>query len=179
MTGWQKHSVRKFALHIPIPAPSPKKKPNTGTPQSQRSEIPGAAVREGASPRCDEDNKGKKAGGDLGKRGSARAGNGTTVGVGRGGHREQKPWRRRSFQRGAGVGGGSLQGRPKAAATRHCPPALPGPWARGTGPSQRRRVPAGIGEGERGSGRSGWCYLPASGGAAAPAGGGRGAALGP
>lgn len=132
----------------PLP---PKNKPNTGTPRFQRSEIPGMAGREGASPRYNEDNKRKRAaGGELGKRSLGWAGNGTTVGVGTG---NKSPGAVAASSGGLEEGRVSYKGARRQPPPVHSSPALPGPWARGTGRSQRRWVPAGIGERERGSGR--------------------------
>lgn len=91
--------------------------------------FPGMAGRKGASPRGDEDNKGKRAaGGELGKRGLGWAGkNGTTAGWAPGTKAPAPP----QLPAGAGGGEGLLQGRPKAAATRALPARLPGPGARG------------------------------------------------
>lgn len=145
--------------------PPPKNQPNTGTPRSQRSEIPGVAGRQGASPRCDEDNKGKRAAwGELGKRGLGRARNGGGEGWAPG-TKAPTPSQLPAWAR---KGGGSPTRTPEG--SRHPGiPALRGPWARGSARSQRRCVPAGIGERERGSGRR-LALLPGI---------GRGAALGP
>lgn len=149
---WQdskKHRVWKFALHIPTPAPSPpKNKPNTRTPRSQRGEIPWVAGREGACPRCGEDNKGKKSS----RRRVGQAG----LGAGSGGGEEWAPGKNKSPDAaaasspcGAAWGEGLPQGRPEAAATRALParPSRGPPGARGVpcrdwGKRERERAAA-------------------------------------
>lgn len=91
----------------------------------------------------------------------AWAGQGT--GVGRAGHREQKPRRRRSFQHGLGRGEGLLQGRPKAAATRASPPCA-GPGRGAVPGASGAAFPRGSGKEREGAG-GGWRCFPASAGA--------------